>query len=186
VIETEVHFPKRPAESGCFAEVDLFLQQHGYELYDLACYRYSRSGLPSQRLYDYRLPDGERDELGANVEGQILSGDALYVRVAPPETADRALKLACILELHRLRDVAYEVLEQAPWPVPGDRDLLRREVDALVDRDGNPWGPNFHVYEDIWRRRWSEYPGDTPPPLPPRFLDVAKAMLRRKLHLPPA
>lgn len=183
-IETEVHFPKRPREAGCSAEIDLLLQEHGYELYDLELYRYSRAGLPAPRLYDYRLPDGSRDELGANTEGQPLTGDALYVRTAPPEDADRALKLACILELHRLRDVAFDVLAHAGGAPAGcDPGLLRREPDTLLDRDGNPFGPNFHLHEELWRRRWPEFPGEPPVPLPPRFKDVALAMLRRRLRL---
>jgi hypothetical protein len=183
-IELEVHFPKRPREAGSFAEVDLFLQEHGYELYDLETYRYSRASFPAPRLYDYRTPDGARDPLGANVEGQILTGDALYVRKEVPSDADRVLKLACIFELHRLRDCAVDLLERAP--VTGaTTELLRRPHDALLDRDGDPWGPNFHVFEDLWRQRWSEYPGprpDPPPPLPPRFRDALMDMLKRRLR----
>jgi FkbM family methyltransferase len=34
-VELEVHFPKRPAQAACFAEIDAFLRSHGFELYDL-------------------------------------------------------------------------------------------------------------------------------------------------------
>ena len=185
-IELEVHFPKRPREAGSFAEIDLFLQEHGYELYDLETYRYSRASFAAPRLYDYRQPDGTRDPLGANVEGQILTGDALYVTTSIP-SGERALKLACIFELHRLRDCAVDLLARSP--VPGaDVELLKRPRDALLDRDGEPWGPNFHVFEDLWHLRWPEYPGARPVPplpLPPRFRDALVAMLKRRLRLAP-
>jgi FkbM family methyltransferase len=182
-IELEVHFPKRPRDAGCFAEVDLFLQEHGYELYDLEPYRYSRPDFPSPRLYDYRAADGTVDPLGASVEGQILTGDALYVTTRVPADPDRILKLACIFELHRLRDCAVDLLERSTVEVPGDPGLLRREHDALVDADGGRWGPNFHVFEDLWAQRWPEYPAPRPepePPLPPRFRDALRDMLRRR------
>lgn len=183
-IELEVHFPKRPREAGTFAELELFLQEHGYELYDLETYRYSRAAFPAPRLYDYRNPDGTIDPLGANVEGQILTGDALYVTTRMP-TGERALKLACIFEPHRLRDCAVELLERSPVPA-ANVELLKRPHRALTDRDGAPWGPNFHVFEDLWRQRWPEYPDarpKPPPPLPPRFRDVLVATLKRRLRL---
>jgi hypothetical protein len=182
-IELEVHFPRRPRGAGTFADVDLFLQEHGYELYDLETYRYSRAAFPAPRLYDYRHSDGTRDPLGANVEGQILTGDALYVLASPPDDPQRALKLACIFELHRLRDCAVDLLVRSP--VPGaDVELLKRSHDALLDAEGEAYGPNFHIHEDLWRRRWAEYPQprpDPPAPLPPRFRDVLVAMLKRRL-----
>ena len=184
-IELEVHFPRRPRGSGTFAEVDAFLQDHGYELYDLETYRYSRAAFPSPRLYDYRHADGTRDPLGANVEGQILTGDALYVLATPPTDPERALKLACIFELHRLRDCAVDLLTRVP--VAGANvELLKRPYDALVNAEGEPYGPNFHIFEDLWRQRWPEYPEarpDPPPPLPPRFRDALVDMLKRRLRL---
>ena len=182
-IELEVHFPKRPSDAGCFADIDVFLRERGYELYDLATYRYSRAAFPSPRLYDYRTPDGASDPLGANVEGQTLTGDALYVTTRTPTDRDAAVKLACIFELHRLRDCAVDVLDRAAPSV--DTSLLRRAHDALLDRDGEPWGPNFHVFQELWRQRWPEYPAprtDPPAPLPPRFRDALRDLLRRRLR----
>jgi len=183
-VEIEVHFPKRPRDAGCFAEVDLFLQERGFELYDLETYRYSRPAFPAPRLYDYRLPSGEPDPLGAHAEGQILSGDALYLTVRRPISIDRLLKLACICELYRLRDCAVELLEQAATPTGGDLALLRRPHDALRDKDGNPWGPNFQIFEDLWRNRPPTYPEPPPPPSPPRFRDAVRDLLRRRLPRP--
>jgi len=181
-IELEVHFPRRPRGAGTFAEVDAFLQDHGYELYDLETYRYARAAYPSPRLYDYRHADGTRDPLGANVEGQILTGDALYVTTSKTE-GERALKLACIFELHRLRDCAVDLLARSP--VPGANvELLKRTHDALLNAEGEAYGPNFHIHEDLWRQRWPEYPAarpDPPPPLPPRFRDVLVATLKRRV-----
>ena len=177
-----MHFPRRPRGAGTFAEVDAFLQDHGYELYDLETYRYARAAYPSPRLYDYRHADGTRDPLGANVEGQILTGDALYVTTSKTE-GERALKLACIFELHRLRDCAVDLLARSP--VPGANvELLKRTHDALLNAEGEAYGPNFHIHEDLWRQRWPEYPAarpDPPPPLPPRFRDVLVATLKRRV-----
>ena len=100
-------------------------------------------------------------------------------------TGERALKLACIFELHRLRDCAVELLERSPVPA-ANVGLLKRPHGALTDRYGAPWGPNFHVFEDLWAQRWPEYPDarpEPPPPLPPRFRDVLVATLKRRLRL---
>ena len=109
---------------------------------------------------------------------------ALYVTTRVP-SGERALKLACIFELHRLRDCAVDLLARSP--VPGANvELLTRAHDALVDRDGNPWGPNFHVFEDLWQQRWPEYPDPRPdplPPPPPRFRDALLTMLKRRLRI---
>ena len=152
-LELEVHFPKRPAESACFAEVDAYLQGCGFDLYDLDIFRYTRPQWPTPTLCDVRDDDG-RPVPAPTVEGQVLTGDALYIRSAWPTEGDRALKLACIFELHRLRDCAIALLERAPDLVPDDVSrLLFKSHDSLHAEDGRPWGPNYHVFEELWRQR---------------------------------
>ena len=80
-LELEVHFPKRPAESACFSEVDTYLQAHGFELYDLDVFRYTRPQWPAATLYDVRDDSGEPVS-APTVEGQVLTGDALYIRAS--------------------------------------------------------------------------------------------------------
>jgi FkbM family methyltransferase len=146
-VELEVHFPKRPAEAACFAEVDTFLRSHGFELYDLETYRFARRERPSPRLYDYRDDAGDVIP-GPTVEGQILTGDALYFRpliAAAGWGTLRLLKFACMLELHRLADCAAALLHDTPF-----QELLRGDerADAI--------GPNYHLLEELWRRHRDE------------------------------
>jgi Methyltransferase FkbM domain len=152
-LELEVHFPKRPAESACFSELDTYLQGCGFELYDLDVFRYTRPQWPAPTLYDVRDDDG-RPVPAPTVEGQVLTGDALYIRHDWPIEGDRALKLACIFELHRLRDCAIALLERAPGLVPYDvSKLLVQPHDSLHAEDGRVWGPNYHIFEELWRQR---------------------------------
>jgi hypothetical protein len=152
-LELEVHFPKRPAESACFAEVDMYLQGRGFELYDVDVFRYTRPQWPTPTLYDVRDDDG-RPVPAPTVEGQVLTGDALYIRRSWPTEGDRALKLACIFELHRLRDCAIALLERAHDLVPDDVSrLLFQPHDSVHAEDGRPWGPNYHIFEELWRQR---------------------------------
>jgi hypothetical protein len=152
-IELEVHFPKRPVESACFAELDTYLRGHGFELYDLDVFRYTRPRWPAPTLYDVR-DDSGRPLPAPTVEGQVLTGDALYIRRNWPTEGDRAVKLACIFELHRLRDCAIALLQQAPNLVPDDVSaLLQQPYDSAHAEDGRPWGPNYHIFEELWRQR---------------------------------
>ncbi len=152
-LELEVHFPKRPAESACFSEIDGYLRGHGFELYDLDVFRYTRPQWPAPTLYDVRDESGQPVP-APTVEGQILTGDALYVRHDWPTEGDRALKLACVFELHRLRDCAIALLERAPDIVHDDVSaLLKQPYDSVHAEDGRPWGPNYHIFEELWRQR---------------------------------
>jgi Methyltransferase FkbM domain len=152
-LEVEVHFPKRPAESACFSEVDTYLRGHGFELYDLDVFRYTRPQWPAPTLYDVRDESG-RPVPAPTVEGQTLTGDALYIRRDRPTEGDRAIKLACIFELHRLRDCAVALLERAADLVPDDVSaLLKQPYDSVHAEDGRPWGPNYHIFEELWRLR---------------------------------
>ena len=153
-VELEVHFPKRPPSAGCFAEVDEAMREMGFELYDLDVYRFARVELPSPPIYDYRGEHGEAVP-GPTVEGQALTGDALYFRTAPDP--DRVLKHAALLELHRLPDCAAALLD-AHSEVPGAeqfRRLLAANADGLEALDGRRYGPNYHVFEELWQRQSS-------------------------------
>lgn len=162
-LELEVHFPKRPSESACFSEVDRYLQEHGFELYDLDVFRYTRPQWAAPTLYDVR-DDSGRPVPAPTAEGQILTGDALYIRRDWPTDGDRAIKLACIFELHRLRDCAVALLERSSGVVPDDvSTLLRRPHDSVHSEDGRPWGPNYHIFEELWRQRPYGYRDPTLP-----------------------
>lgn len=71
-IKIECQFHGTPnAASNTFANIDNFLRQQGFILFDIDTWRYSRYGLPQKFLYDLT---------GQTVKGQVLSGDALYFR----------------------------------------------------------------------------------------------------------
>jgi hypothetical protein len=170
-IELEVRFPKRPPGATCFAEIDTRLRDWGFELYDLDLYRYDRRALPMPPLYDYR--DGDRPMLGPAVEGQILTGDALYFRIpeAPPEGALTALKLAALFDVYSLRDCAAATIEAHakffPQSVVAEQflDLLTPQVDGgtvsyedylqhaerFDAAEGRIFGPNLQLLDWLWR-----------------------------------
>jgi FkbM family methyltransferase len=170
-LELEVHFQKRPQESACFAEIDARLRERGFELYDLDVYRYDRRALPMPMLYDYR--DGGRPIPGPAVEGQVLTGDALYFRppATLPEGALTVLKLAALLDVYTLRDcaaaavLAHADTLPASTPAAGLLDLLTPQVDGgtvsyedylqhaerFDAAEGRIFGPNLQLLDWLWR-----------------------------------
>jgi hypothetical protein len=94
-----------------FANIDRFMRERGFSLFDLSTWRYSRRDLPAPFYYD----------IAAQTQsGQVLWGDAVYFRdLAAPQyeamfpftmTRERALKLACLFELYGLPDCACELI----------------------------------------------------------------------------
>jgi FkbM family methyltransferase len=160
MVETEVHFPRRPADAPVFADLDEHLRDRGFELYDLDVHRFARSVFPSPSAYDYRDDDGS-PLIGNTVEGQVLTGDALYFR---PD-AKRRLKLACLFEVHRLPDCAAELLLRTDHgelvdsltPLVEGRyptfSEYLRHARRFLDADERVFGPNYHLLEELWGRR---------------------------------
>jgi Methyltransferase FkbM domain len=110
-------------DASLFSNIDRFLRSRGYSLFDIEVYRYSRAALPKPFVSDLPSQTGE---------GQVLWGDALYLRDAgDPDyekmwgihlSPQKVLKLACIFEIYGLEDCAAELLEGK-----------RRELENLVD-----------------------------------------------------
>jgi len=122
-VVSEVRFGEKMSGCPTFAEIDGFCRAAGFDLYDLDIYHYSRRALPYPYLYDYRDGDG-RPVPGPTVQGQLLTGDALYLRDGL--TSAKPVKLACLFEVFGLNDCAAEVLQAhreafAQW---ADPDLL--------------------------------------------------------------
>lgn len=98
-------------ESNTFRNIDRFLTGRGFSLFDLEVYRYSRAALP--KLFVYRIP-------AQTESGQVMWGDALYLRDAGKQEYEREwsfalspqkiLKLACLFEIFGLNDCAVELL----------------------------------------------------------------------------
>jgi tetratricopeptide (TPR) repeat protein len=114
-----------------FTNIDRIMRSHGFSLFDLEVYRYSREALPARFLYP----------IPANtVSGQTLWGEAVYFRdfgdadysekwgLKP--TPVQVLKLACLFELFGLPDCAAELLlRRGHFLEPAMRDRL---LDLLV------------------------------------------------------
>lgn len=124
----EVAFYPYQINRPLFADVDIFLRDQGFALYDLETMRLARSALPPLDTYIAG---------GANY-GQVLAGDALYMidyvgaitakKVVPPA---KIVKAVCLFELFNLHDSAIELLELAIQNnlIPKD---FERAIDLLV------------------------------------------------------
>lgn len=111
-----------------FHNVDRFMRRHGYTLFSLTTRMYSRRALPSR--YVYNLPM-------QSLSGQILQGDALYIRDVLDEAIDhpdgiesqsKYLKLAALFATFGLPDCAAELLLTGQ-----QRGVIAADVTPLLD-----------------------------------------------------
>lgn len=126
-LSLEVLFHSNLRNQPTFSEIDLLLNSFGFRLFDLSIYRYARKALP--------LPT---NQLGATRKGQVMWGQALYLRdgfneIQSNQRLDfwdevRILKLASIMEVFCLQDCAAELLEIAT-----QRNILKRDLTQLLD-----------------------------------------------------
>lgn len=111
-VSIEAQFQGAVSEgSGVFSDVDSFLRNRGFSLFDLEVYRYSRAALPAPFVYD--IP-------AQTTTGQVFWGDALYLRdLGHPSYASMwpfspervtILKLVCLLEMFGMPDCAAELV----------------------------------------------------------------------------
>jgi len=108
----EVQFHGRLGDrANIFSNIDRFLREEGFTLFDIDVYRYTRATLPGR--FSYRL-------FGPTVDGQAQYGDAVYFRdLAYTEqmrrfgfdpSPNQILKCACLMEAFGQNDSATEVL----------------------------------------------------------------------------
>lgn len=101
-------------EANLFSNIDLFLRDRGFTLFDLDLWRYSKASLPRPFYYD--IP-------AQTVRGQVLWGEALYLRdQGDPDYETKwpsmtispmtVLKQAALFDLFSLQDCAVELLEK--------------------------------------------------------------------------
>ena len=137
-VEANLHGPIHPA-ANTWPHIDALLRENGFTLFDMSLWRFSRAALPAKFVYE--VP-------AQTIQGQILWGDALYLRdLGAPDydliwgaspSALNVLKLACLFELHDLADCAAELLLQrealvsAITEVGPLLDLLTPCVDGAV------------------------------------------------------
>lgn len=148
---TEFRLSRSIAGCPVFWEVEKYLRECGFELYDLDIYRFSKRALPYPFLYFDETPSGKLTA-GPSIQGQAMWGDALYFRdflgTQETPTARRLVGMACLFEVFGLSDCAAELLlaHQDAFepiaPVATLLDLLVPEVkdtrlsySEYVDRD---------------------------------------------------
>jgi FkbM family methyltransferase len=117
---SEFRFHREINGSPPFSQLDAYLQERGFRLFDMHFSHQSRRVLPYQGCADYRLPNGERF-FAYTVHGQIMDGDALYFRdllipanaaVQSSATPTHLLKQACLFEIYALNDCAAEIITE--------------------------------------------------------------------------
>ena len=114
-VKCEVEFAPLYEGQVLFGDVDAFLRQRGFVLFDLSRSRYRRAGFPDDAL----------------TRGQLLWGDAVYLRdyrsLAPADKL--ALFKLCLLSAHlQFHDYALEVLD---FLLSKPETLTREELAAL-------------------------------------------------------
>ena len=128
-----------------FSNIDRFLRGHGFSLFDMEIYRYSRSVLPAPFVHD--LP-------AQTVTGQVFWGEVVYFRdLGDPDyerkwpyemTRERVLKLACLYDLFGLPDCAAELLLER-------RALVEDVANDLLDSLASHASPSLS-YDEFIRR----------------------------------
>jgi FkbM family methyltransferase len=113
-------------QSNTFRNIDRLATGHGFSLFDIEVYRYSRAELPQR--FVYRIP-------AQTERGQVLWGDVLYLRDAGSPRYERQwgislplpklLKLACVFEMFGMEDCAAEVLVNRRAELAGMVDVGR-------------------------------------------------------------
>ncbi|MDJ0713521.1 MAG: FkbM family methyltransferase [Prochloraceae cyanobacterium] len=126
-LSIEVLFHSSLRNQPTFSEIDLFLSSLGFQLFDLATYRHARKALP--------LP---ANSLGVTQQGQLLWGQALYLRDGVNEIEseqgianwdhDRVLKLATLMEIFCLPDCAIELIQTGV-----KKGILTENMETAID-----------------------------------------------------
>ena len=113
-VRTEVEFSELYQHQPLFGEVDAFLRELGFMLFDLSCSRYRRERFPSRML----------------TRGQLLWGNATYLRnheaIGDKQSLLRLALLAAHLQFH---DYALEVLDSL---LAGTGNLGAQEASSLT------------------------------------------------------
>jgi FkbM family methyltransferase len=148
-VECQFHGITHP-HSNLFSNIDRFMRERGFSLFDMEIYRYTRAVLPGHFVYGIAAQTHE---------GQVLAADALYLRdIAAPGygmafpislSSTKLLKLACLFEIYGMPDCSAELLiarrdALASYVnVQSALDLLAREIEP--DSNGfEQYNVRFH------------------------------------------
>ena len=137
-VAAEVFFSLPPhREANLFSNVDAYLRDLGFTLYDLDVRRYSKAALPGK--FRYNIP-------ASTLRGQVVWADVLYLRDfvgrsgdTEPPTSEQLLKMLCLFELFGLNDCAIELLgaftQLLPTGVDAEqlRSVLAEEASGIPD-----------------------------------------------------
>jgi FkbM family methyltransferase len=146
MVESQFHGAVHDFEN-TFPNIDRLLRRHGFTLFDLTPYRYSRARLPAPFVWDIAAQ---------TTTGQVLWGEALYLRDLGSPTYDRmwpgyditperVLKLACLFDLFDLPDCAAElIINRGTSLAANERDAL---LDALVGDEPGSYAAHVAAFE---------------------------------------
>jgi FkbM family methyltransferase len=157
-----------------FSNIDRILREAGFSLFDFEIYRYTRGALPGQFLYDI---------FAQTKEGQVIWGDALYLRdYAAAGYASRwdelstskLLKLTGLYELFGLYDCAAELLLHIEKKSKGEDLPIKDWLDALA----REIRPEVSDYQDL-SNRFQKNPADFFPSSSARRTLRKVSLLRR-------
>jgi FkbM family methyltransferase len=142
-----------------FSNMDVFLRDLGFSIFDIEPRRYTRAALPKQ--FQWRLPAN-------TIEGQVVWADCLYMRDATidnyervwnlPLSSSKLLKLCCLYDLFSLQDCAAELLvkyrerlagqvdvdhclDLLTPPLPDGRQVSYREYNDFFDKNVEAFYP---------------------------------------------
>lgn len=154
-IECQFDGPVHP-HANVFSNIDRLLRRRGFSLFGLDVYRYSRAVLPKPFWSD--LPANTTD-------GQVLSGDAIYMRDAgDPEyeqsgglrlSAMKLLKLACVQEIFGCQDCSAELLLKYAGQLRDYIDV-ERGLDLLTPRFHGE-ALSFRDYNRRFDTNWADW-----------------------------
>jgi FkbM family methyltransferase len=156
-VEAQFHGPVG-SEANLFSNVDRYLRDFGFGLFDLEVNRYSRNALPAEFALD--LP-------AQTVTGQVSWGEAIYFRDLgdphyesmwsfAPSGVD-VLKLMCLFEIFGLPDCSAELILKY-GPSVGDERLRTRLLDLLAAEqvgEGTTYAALQRRFADDARRRFA-------------------------------
>lgn len=149
-LSIEAEFLQMHYHQPVFSDIDSFLRNLGFRLYDLTVYRLGRKSLPP--ITASPIP-------GAVERGQIIPGQALYLRDGVEEIESgvkvedgwndiNVLKLASIMELFCLPDCAIELVQ-----VARSKGILQnRDTGYFIDLLVPPVGKEKVSYEEYLER----------------------------------
>ena len=140
-VECNFHGEAHP-NANSFRNIDRFLVENGFTLFDLSTVRYTKAQLPGKFLFNHPAQ---------TFTGQISWGDALYLKdfvfmknQGKEIPNSQIIKMACLQEIFGLPDCAAELLVTFRDQLANDIDVDRC-LDALTEDMGLYRKYNEHV-----------------------------------------